>query len=308
MSGATHHDRLSRARQSLAGLSCGDAFGERFFLPDEVALPLINRRALPAPPWFFTDDTLMALSIVAILEEHGKIDQDHLAMSFAVNHDPSRGYGAAMHKLLPKIRHGGCSWRDESKKLFGGTGSFGNGSAMRVAPLGAFFADDLELASREAELSAVTTHAHPEAVAGAIAVAVAAGLAWRFRQAGRPPESTEFLENVYQRTPESEVRLRIRRAMNLPAKASVSRAASVLGTGVRVTAQDTVPFALWTAARHLDNYEEAMWTTLSGMGDRDTTCAITGGIVVMYAGTESIPQEWLDCREQLPNWILKPED
>jgi ADP-ribosylglycohydrolase len=268
-------------------------------------MPLINQRALPAPPWFFTDDTLMALSIVSILGEHGKIDQDQLAMSFAVNHDPSRGYGAAMHRLLPKIRQEGCSWRDESKKLFGGEGSFGNGSAMRVAPLGAFFADDLELAAKEAELSAATTHVHPEALAGAIAVAIAAGLAWRFRQSGRHPKSTDFLENVYQRTPESEVRLRIRRAMNLPVKASVSLAASVLGTGVRVTAQDTVPFALWTAARHLDNYEEAMWTTLSGLGDRDTTCAITGGIVVLYAGTESIPQEWLNYREPLPSWILK---
>jgi ADP-ribosylglycohydrolase len=162
--------------------------------------------------------------------------------------------------------------------------------------------------AKEAELSSVTTHTHPEAVAGAIAVAVAAGLAWRSQQSGSQPGSTEFLEEVYQRTPASEVRLRIRRAISLPAKASVSRAASVLGTGMQVTAQDTVPFALWTAARHLDSYEEAMWTTLSGLGDRDTTCAITGGIVVMYTGTESIPQEWLDCREPLPGWILKSKN
>ena len=51
MKGEVHQERLARARQSLEGLSCGDAFGERFFLPEEVALPLIRRRALPAPPW-----------------------------------------------------------------------------------------------------------------------------------------------------------------------------------------------------------------------------------------------------------------
>jgi ADP-ribosylglycohydrolase len=62
-----HEERLSRAYQSLEGLSCGDAFGERFFLPEEIVLPLIRQRALPAPPWLFTDDTAMALSIVSTL-------------------------------------------------------------------------------------------------------------------------------------------------------------------------------------------------------------------------------------------------
>ena len=70
-----------------------------------------------------------------------------------------------------------------------------------------------------------------------------------------------------------------------------------------MTAPDTVPFALWCAARHLSNYEAALWATVSGLGDRDTTCAIVGGIVVMYAGVESIPSEWLEHREQIPNWV-----
>jgi ADP-ribosylglycohydrolase len=85
-----HQERLARARQSLEGLSCGDAFGERFFLPEEVALPLIRQRALPAPLWSYTDDTAMALSIISTLEEHGEIHQDHLAASFADNYEPFR--------------------------------------------------------------------------------------------------------------------------------------------------------------------------------------------------------------------------
>jgi hypothetical protein len=63
-------ERLVRAYQSLQGLCCGDAFGERFFLPDNLAHSLIDQKALPAPPWPFTDDTMMAISIVAVLEEH----------------------------------------------------------------------------------------------------------------------------------------------------------------------------------------------------------------------------------------------
>ena len=75
-----------------------------------------------------------------------------------------------------------------------------------------------------------------------------------------------------------------------------------LGNGTAVTAPDTVPFALWCAAARLTSYEEALWATVSGLGDRDTTCAIVGGIVAMYAGVESIPAEWLEHREQIPSW------
>jgi hypothetical protein len=50
----------------------------------------------------------------------------------------------------------------------------------------------------------------------------------------------------------------------------------------------------------LDNYEEAMWTTVTGLGDCDTTCAIVGSIVALSAGRETIPPAWQDAREPLP--------
>jgi hypothetical protein len=54
-----------------------------------------------------------------------------------------------------------------------------------------------------------------------------------------------------------------------------------LGNGTNVTSQDTVPFALWCAARHLHDYEEALWTIVAGLGDRDTTCGIVGIIIAL---------------------------
>jgi ADP-ribosylglycohydrolase len=42
-----------------------------------------------------------------------------------------------------------------------------------------------------------------------------------------------------------------------------------------------------------------MWSTVSGLGDRDTTCAIVGGIVALSAGRESIPEAWLKAREPI---------
>jgi ADP-ribosylglycohydrolase len=300
----SRRERLTRAYQSLEGLSVGDAFGERFFVPNDLALSLIAQKAVPASPWIFTDDTMMAISIVSTLEEHAEIDEDHLARSFARNYDPSRGYGPAMHQLLGTIRQGG-HWRSEAKALFGGQGSFGNGSAMRVAPLGAYFADDLDKVVEQAERSAVTTHCHAEAVAGAIAVALAAALAWQHGNSSQLPSTGEFLQQIHQRTPPSEVRNGIQKAIDFPEGTTVQVAASALGNGSMVTAQDTVPFAVWSAAGHLTDYQEALWATVSGLGDRDTTCAMVGGIVVMYTGAESIPREWLNCREPIPRHMLK---
>ncbi|HEY7834418.1 MAG TPA: ADP-ribosylglycohydrolase family protein [Ktedonobacterales bacterium] len=293
--------RLARARISLDGLSVGDAFGDRFFVhPGHVEM-LIESQALPATPWEYSDDTQMALSIVAILRNHDAIDQDRLAQSFGRHYDLSRGYGPAMHGLLRAIRSQ-QHWSKAARALFGGQGSYGNGAAMRVAPVGAYFADDLDATVTHAAASAAVTHAHTEAAAGAIAVAVAAALASQARETGATPSPPDFFEGVLARVPESEVRSGIRRARDLDADASVAHAVTVLGNGSLVSAQDTVPFTLWCAAHHLENYVEALWTTLRGLGDRDTTCAIVGGIVACRTGSAGIPAEWLAAREPLPEW------
>lgn len=297
-------ERLTRAIHSLQGLSCGDAFGQRFFLHPQVAQSLIAQRAVPSPPWRYTDDTVMAVAIAETLEEFGEIREASLAANFGRHYiaDPQRGYGAAMHSLLPELASAPFTWKERSGALFRGAGSFGNGAAMRVAPLGAYFADDLDAVLAQAEHSAVVTHSHPEAVAGAIAVATAAALAYQHK--AEPFSPGEFLQRTCQLTPESEVQLGIVKALALPIDTTVEAATAALGNGSKVSAQDTVPFSLWAAAHHLDDYQGALWTTVSGLGDRDTTCAIVGGIVAMSAGSDSIPPNWLESREPIPAWFL----
>jgi ADP-ribosylglycohydrolase len=143
------------------------------------------------------------------------------------------------------------------------------------------------------------THAHPEATAGAVAVAVAAAWAWRSR-GNIPPQPQEFLNHVLQFIPDSEVARGVHRARDLDRETPVRIAAATLGNGSKISAQDTVPFVLWSSAQHLDNYEEALWHTVSGFGDMDTTCAMVGGIVAMYTGVDGIPAEWRRNREALP--------
>jgi ADP-ribosylglycohydrolase len=294
--------RLARALCSLEGLSVGDAFGERFFLSPEVSLARIEARTLPEEPWLYTDDTQMALSLVTNLRRDGMVEQDELAKSFADRYEPERGYGPSMHSLLRKLR-AGEHWQLVAKQQFAGQGSFGNGAAMRVAPLGAFFADDLQLVIEQAERSAEITHAHPEAVVGAIAVALAAAWAWRFREAGTVPTRYDFLDPIINSIPSSEVRAKLRWARDASEGLPVETAAAMLGNGSQISAPDTVPFALWCATEHLDDYEEALWQTVRALGDIDTNCAIVGGVVSMYVGLDGIPARWRQAREALPAWI-----
>jgi ADP-ribosylglycohydrolase len=64
-----------------------------------------------------------------------------------------------------------------------------------------------------------------------------------------------------------------------------------------------VPFAVWVAARHLDDYPGAITACVTAGGDVDTTAAMAGGIVAAHTGVAGIPPAWLAAREELPGWV-----
>jgi ADP-ribosylglycohydrolase len=296
----------TRTRAVIEGLSVGDAFGDRLFFQGFAQYSasfqtMVQQRILPSPRWEYTDDTQMALSIVEVLRQYGEIDQAALAQSFAKRFERKRGYGPAMYKLIPQLQ-AGLPWQRAARSLFNGQGSYGNGSAMRVAPVGAFFADDVAAVVENARRSAEVTHAHPEASAGAIAVAVATALACQLRTQKSVQKNEEFIELVLPYIPESKVREGVVKATKLPPDTPLTQIILEIGNGTQVTAQDTVPYVLWCTAQHLDSYEEAIWLTASGFGDVDTNCAMVGGIVAGYTGTAGIPAKWLQFREKLPTW------
>ncbi|MFH9742325.1 ADP-ribosylglycohydrolase family protein [Streptomyces roseolus] len=288
--------RFDRALASLRGLAVGDALGSQFFVPAHY--PLLKRRELPPGSWQWTDDTEMACSVLAVLARHDRVDQDALAASFADHHDFDRGYGPAVNRMLRLIREGG-DWRELSAALFNGQGSWGNGAAMRVAPLGAWYAGDPEQATHQAEISAYPTHQHREAVVGAMAVAAAAALV---ADPAGPPTPEALLDGVVALVPRSAVGAGLRRARDMLDYGDAGTVAAVLGSGRRTSAHDTVPFALWSAARGLGDFETAFWTTAQVGGDVDTTCAIAGGVVAS-AAEGAPPADWLERTEALPAWV-----
>jgi ADP-ribosylglycohydrolase len=312
---------MDRARLALDGLSVGDALGQTCFHPDNFDAILEDPHATARAPWPWTDDTAMALGIFEVLDEYGRIDQDALARRFASRWQaqPWRGYGAGAHRLLADIA-GGNDWRIAAELLFNG-GSFGNGSAMRIAPLAAYFAEDgFEKVAEQAALSAAVTHAHPEGIAGGIAAAVAGAYAWVNRDRCADPAVKQGLfDAVLAHTPQGDVREGIEKAAALrfdppgeptvklfdyggstiPFDVSIEPVIRALGNGSRISCQDTVPYCLWAAARHLDDYQAAVVNTIRAGGDIDTNAAIVGGIVVLATGRDRIPRDWLADREEL---------
>jgi len=88
------------------------------------------------------------------------------------------------------------------------------------------------------------------------------------------------------------------RAEQLPPATDTAEAAAALGTGRRACADDTVPFALWVAVKWRDSFVDALWETVGGFGDCDTTCAIAGGVVAACE-TCTPPDRWKRYAEPL---------
>jgi ADP-ribosylglycohydrolase len=288
---------MQMAALSLNGLSVGDALGNMLSFQPE----LVRRRETPVPSWLFTDDTVMAICIARSLREHGTVHQDDLAHRFAQEYalDPRRGYGSGAQEILSGIRQG-RDWRELSASVFQGTGSMGNGAAMRVGPLGAWFYDSPGTAAGQAELSSRITHWHPEGIAGATAVAVACSFAanWSLKDVVKQNRS-QLLQVVLPFVNASQTRDGLLRALQISDEQTAAEAAEILGCGEKVLSQDTVPFCLWTAQKHLLSYPDAIWESASVFGDIDTNCAIVGSIVSVAAGHGGIPKDWLLSREPL---------
>lgn len=288
--------RLDYAKKSLKGLALGDCFGQTFFGKEEAISERIMSRTILDAPWHFTDDTVMGISIYKVLKEYGTINPDVLAKYFGENYlkDWHRGYGGTAHSILRAIGEGE-DWREVSPKVFDGMGSMGNGAAMRAGVIGAYFYDDLEQVAEQARRSAEVTHYNPEGIAGAVACAVAAALMLR-QKLGLENNSPEaFIRSVAEHVPESDTKYKIRKACEVHKESHIDFIVSVLGNGSGIIAQDTLPLSIWCAAHYRDQLEEALWRTVSALGDRDTTCAIVGSIVIL--NNEEVPGKWFEYME-----------
>src|SRR5271170_3371327 len=137
----------ARFEGCLLGHMAGDALGAPFEgMPSAWILGQFGgaSRIVQDPPverLCYTDDTQMMVALGEALCEHGCVEEEALMEAFAEAYDPARGYGTGMRRLLAAAK-AKEDWRTEAENLFPG-GSYGNGGAMRVSPVGLLFHEDL---------------------------------------------------------------------------------------------------------------------------------------------------------------------
>jgi poly(ADP-ribose) glycohydrolase ARH3 len=233
----------------------------------------------------YTDDTQMAIGVAETLIECGEIREEELAAAFARNYDPARGYGQGAQRVIEAII-AEEDWRGLARTLFPG-GSLGNGAAMRVAPVGLAFCDDLDAVSAQAELSARPTHVHPLAVDGARMLALAVALATRESRFVR----SDFLGELQRRARTEEFQWQLSTAGQLHAHDTIS------GFGNGLEAHRSVVTAICCFAGSPDCYAEVIGRAIGQGNDTDTIAAMAGAISGARLGIEAIPSHLVESLE-----------
>jgi poly(ADP-ribose) glycohydrolase ARH3 len=292
---ANRTDRLDKFIGGMIGSALGDAIGElAFYRPTKAGLlSEVDRRERLV----YTDDTAMAIGLAESIAAVGGLDQDHLGDTFRDNflREPWRGYAVGPPTIFAEAEQSGISYAEAAGMLFGGQGSYGNGAAMRIVPLGLLFHDAPDLYEK-ARLSAEVTHAHPIGVDGAAVQARAVAQAVALDPA-EPFAADDFLRTLLEtaRTPEMMGKLfHVRRLVRESAPAQ--HAASALGQDVAV--QRSLPFAIFCFARHPHSFQDCLFCAALNGGDADTLGAMACAISGAYLGVEAIPRAW---REKLEN-------
>lgn len=232
-----------------------------------------------------TDDTQMMIGVAETLLAHGEILEQALAQQFAANYDPERGYGPGARRILEQMLAGG-DWQSLAATVFPG-GSFGNGAAMRVAPIGLLFADDLMRVAEQARLSALPTHRHPWGIEGARLFAVAVALAAQ----GPPLDRSAFYGQLELHCESDEFAWQLRSARNLRNGHSLK----FLGNSLPAHRSVITSIACFTTSP--DSYEEFVAKAISLGDDTDTLAAMAGALSGAYLGCDRIPTPWAERLE-----------
>jgi len=295
-----HLNCMASAWEALEGLSVDDTCGEALSYQHCRARDFESPSTLTPGALRYTDDTAMALGILECLSLFKTIKQDALAWVFAKNFksDPDRGYGKMTPRTLTQLSEAG-SWRTISASAFG-TASFGNGSAMRGGPLGAYFSQDLGQLCAAATASAQVTNFHLEARAGAIAVAIATAEAVNCRHLPRDEACASIWQSVIKWTPEGMTLSALKLAHTFQSGSTADEVARAVGCGHEIFCPDTVPFAIWNTCRSIHDFTEALLSTIEVGGDCDTNAAIVCGIVAAYGTDAGIIRALACCARKSP--------
>jgi poly(ADP-ribose) glycohydrolase ARH3 len=298
-------DLKSKFLGGMVGSALGDAIGELAFRGlGEAGLrsAIAQRDAL-----IYTDDTAMAIGLAESITQVGRLDEQHLGDTFRANfqREPWRGYASGPPTVFSLVERHGVSYSEAARSLFGGQGSFGNGAAMRIAPVGLFYHDAPDL-YEQVRASASVTHAHPIGVDGAAVLACAVAQAVKL-DPQEPFPFEPFSQGLtdFARAPEIRDKMILVRTL-VAEDVLLPDAARRLGRSVAV--HESLPFAIYSFLRHPQSFEACLFCAILNGGDRDTLGAMACAVSGAYLGIEAIPQAWrekLESHQHIEDLAIK---
>lgn len=284
----------SKFRGSLLGTGIGDSLGRSRESGTTTKQEKIRKLADSREILRYTDDTQQMISLAETLTEKGGFDGEYFAERLVENFDPMRGYGPGSTQVIRALKQGE-NWEEPAKRLFGGEGSYGNGSSMRAAPAGLFCYNDLEnLRSFIKDCSRIT-HSHRLGIEGSILQSSSVALATN----EIPSDSfhpRDFLIKIQELIEEKVYLEKISHIENLLRK-EPDRKEVIQSLGNGFEAFNSVPTAVYSFLSHHQGFAEAVTYAISLGGDADTIGAMTGAIAGAYHGEEEIPIEWKEKLE-----------
>ena len=274
---------------ALVGTGVGDALGAPFEGYQQVSIEEVEEVADRRGTLTYTDDTHMTIGVAESLIRMKGFDGEDMARTFIKNYElePFCGYGPGPPHIFQLIK-AGEAWNKAAQKLYHG-GSYGNGSAMRVAPIGVFYYDNPEILREVAYKSSQITHTHQLGKEGAAVQAYAIGLATNLE----PPlavDQDDFLAKLTNYTLDRVYKEKLNRIKGLLVEPDKARVTIELGNGIE--AFNSVPTAIYSFLAQPNSFAQAVIHAISLGGDTDTIGAMTGAISGAYLGIESIPNSW----------------
>lgn len=289
-----------KTNATLVGCAIGDALGNPFEMKLSSYVPLQEWDGLfKAGGTFwqgeagqYTDDTLMSIALSVSLLRCGEFDAADVASEYLYwyNTGNTRGIGNTTAEAIENLKDG-ASWEESGVKR---SNAAGNGSAMRVAPIGLMYRFDLVKLMECAIKDASITHNSLEPKVGSATVGL--GIALLANGISHP---YDLISEVIPLISESIVKDKLVLAQQaLDEDVDPEVALQTIGTSGY--APETVGAAFYILAK-TDNFRDAVVMAVKAGGDTDTTAAVVGALAGTYYGLEGIPDEY---KEQVENFEL----
>ncbi|MFW9772930.1 MAG: ADP-ribosylglycohydrolase family protein [Promethearchaeota archaeon] len=304
-------DYLDKFSGTLFGVAIGDTLGHPFegVLREKIhSLFTDFGEFLKSHKKLFntyTDDTQLTLHTAEALIQGSGFNLDNFVREYVKwLDDPPIGPGYGCLSSIQKLKYK-IPWREAASN------SGGNGTAMRVSPIGLFYSRDVKTLNTVALKSSLITHSHPAASAGAIVIARAISyLIGKTSENGFPID--EFFEVIISSISNSQDKIwvefidilrKVEQNLNISIESGLIKFSQIgvkspyfieeyLGKAfIHPYTLSTVACAIFIFLKSLHSFEECIFELATAGGDSDTVGAIGGSLAGAYFGLKNIPYE-----------------